>query len=60
MSMVQALLQQQDPTTQAKLGQAFNTLMANVELSLDVKNKNRFREKMRAFLSTARSILQRK
>jgi len=59
LSMVQLLLQEQEQLSQAKLGQAFAELMANLDLSLENNNRIRFRDKMRAFLASSRSILRK-
>jgi exportin-7 len=51
------LLSSQTPENQAKLQEALNTLLADINRSLDSANRDRFTQKLTAFRVTARSFL---
>lgn len=51
------LLRTQSPENQAKLEEALNQLLADVNRSLDNANRDRFTQKLTAFRVTARSFL---
>lgn len=51
------LLSTQSPDNQAKLTEALNKLLADVNRSLDSANRDRFTQKLTAFRVTARAFL---
>mmetsp|Transcript_15809 Transcript_15809/g.23277 ORF Transcript_15809/g.23277 Transcript_15809/m.23277 type:complete len:1121 (-) Transcript_15809:142-3504(-) len=51
------LITSQSPENQAKLNEALNKLLADVNRSLDSANRDRFTQKLTAFRVTARSFL---
>jgi exportin-7 len=51
------LLSSQTPENQTKLQEALNTLLADINRSLDSANRDRFTQKLTAFRVTARSFL---
>jgi exportin-7 len=51
------LLSSQNPENQAKLQEALNKLLVDVNRSLDSANRDRFTQKLTAFRVTARSFL---
>lgn len=51
------LLSTQSPENQAKLNAALNSLLADVNRSLDNANRDRFTQKLTAFRVTARGFL---
>lgn len=51
------LINSQSPENQAKLNEALNKLLADVNRSLDSANRDRFTQKLTAFRVTARSFL---
>lgn len=51
------LISSQSPENQAKLNEALNKLLADVNRSLDSANRDRFTQKLTAFRVTARAFL---